>query len=231
MAKRYWTKEETEWLIGNYTMYGMKRSAEHLGMTTTMIDHKIGNLRKHGALLHYNPILEDSMKCSTCDLIQPFTNFYKSPKGRNGLHSSCKSCFNKRDRTRYKSDSTFRLFRLIRRRFKRCFDSKKFSENTEIILGCSPKECSDHIESQFEKNMNWNNYAEWEIDHIVPISILKKYPDKMHLIFNHKNLQPLWKKENNSKGDNLVIAKFYLERKIERFGINAIYSELLDMLK
>ena len=49
--------------------------------------------------------------------------------------------------------------------------------------------------------MKWSNHGEWEIDHIKPISTFDDLTKKSQqlICFNYKNLQPLWKQENNSK--------------------------------
>lgn len=47
--------------------------------------------------------------------------------------------------------------------------------------------------------MNWDNYGEWHIDHIKPLAIAKNKKE-IECLFNYKNLQPLWAKDNLSKG-------------------------------
>nr|QBK85779.1 MAG: hypothetical protein LCMAC101_03740 [Marseillevirus LCMAC101] len=75
-------------------------------------------------------------------------------------------------------------------------------------LGCTIEQFRIHIEDQFEKDMSWDNYGEWEIDHIVPI----KYKEDGNLLsvedvikrLYYTNTQPLWKKENMSKGSRYI---------------------------
>lgn len=75
---------------------------------------------------------------------------------------------------------------------------------TEKILGCSFEKFKQHLESQFQKGMTWDNYGRngWHIDHIYPVS---KARDEEHLLeLNHyTNLQPLWEKDNIAKGNRL----------------------------
>ena len=54
--------------------------------------------------------------------------------------------------------------------------------------------------------MSWDNHGfgddKWHIDHIIPCSnfdLTKKEEQKK--CFNYKNLQPLWQKDNLSKGN------------------------------
>ena len=52
---------------------------------------------------------------------------------------------------------------------------------------------------QFTEGMTWDNYGEWQIDHIVPLSSGETLEELIAL--NHyTNLQPLWADENNRKG-------------------------------
>jgi hypothetical protein len=76
----------------------------------------------------------------------------------------------------------------------------KTSKTCEI-LGCSFEELKNHLESQFEPWMTWDNKGNpkdgileanksWDIDHIIPISTAKTEEDIIRL--NHyTNLQPL----------------------------------------
>ena len=46
--------------------------------------------------------------------------------------------------------------------------------------------------------MNWSNYGEWHIDHIIPLSSANT-KEELSLLCHHKNLQPLWAYDNLSK--------------------------------
>lgn len=70
-------------------------------------------------------------------------------------------------------------------------------------LGCSVGELLSHLERQFSSGMTWDNYGEWEIDHIKPLSKFDLTdPVQFKEAANFKNLQPLWKEENKKKGAN-----------------------------
>lgn len=78
------------------------------------------------------------------------------------------------------------------------FGTKK-SDKTINCLGYSSDDLKFHIEMQFEKDMNWNNYGKWEIDHKKPVSSFDK-TDSIMIVNSLDNLQPLWKKDNLIKG-------------------------------
>jgi len=83
--------------------------------------------------------------------------------------------------------------------FKR--NSNQFRKNTktEIILGCTIDEFRNYINNKFKKGMCFENHGEWHLDHIIPIALAQTEEDVIKL--NHyTNFQPLWAKENLSKG-------------------------------
>lgn len=69
-------------------------------------------------------------------------------------------------------------------------------------LGCSIISFKKHLESLFKDGMSWDNYGEWHIDHIKPLSIFNLENDEdVKIACNYKNMQPLWKRENLTKGN------------------------------
>lgn len=76
------------------------------------------------------------------------------------------------------------------------------TDHTYKLLGYSSIELRGHIEKCFLEGMSWENYGEWEIDHIIPIT---KFPNNtpLNIVNALNNLQPLWKVENRKKGNRL----------------------------
>ena len=107
---------------------------------------------------------------------------------------------------RRKEDELFKLRRNIHSLILLCLKHKNYKKKTKTlkILGCSIREFKQHLESKFQEGMNWDNHGRngWHIDHIYPVS---KARDEEHLLeLNHyTNLQPLWEKDNLSKGNRL----------------------------
>jgi hypothetical protein len=51
--------------------------------------------------------------------------------------------------------------------------------------------------------MNLENYGDWQLDHIKPIASFDLNDEnELKKCFNYKNVQPLWKEDNQTKSDN-----------------------------
>lgn len=74
--------------------------------------------------------------------------------------------------------------------------------NTNILLGADPQTIKNHITNQFAKDMSWDNYGKWHIDHIIPLASAKD-TDELVTLCHYLNLQPLWANENFSKHHKL----------------------------
>ena len=82
----------------------------------------------------------------------------------------------------------------------------KAGRKTFDLLGYSASELRVHLEKKFLLGMSWENYGQWHVDHIVPLSShLYETPDDagFKAAWSLDNLQPLWAKENQSKGSKL----------------------------
>lgn len=86
--------------------------------------------------------------------------------------------------------------------------NRKQKKDNEISK-CLPYSINDlkkHLESLFLPGMNWNNYGEWHIDHVIPDSFFKylSTEDKEFLeSWKLTNLQPMWAVDNLRKGRKL----------------------------
>jgi len=82
--------------------------------------------------------------------------------------------------------------------------SSPFLENA---MGYTAQQLRDHFESLLAPGMIWANYGtEWEIDHKIPLWSFD-YSDitdpQFKKCWSLKNLQPLWKADNQKKGTKL----------------------------
>lgn len=91
----------------------------------------------------------------------------------------------------------------IRSRISGCLYYKKFTGkiDMDLILGCNYDEFVLYLSSKFCDGMSLENYGEWHIDHIVPLSTAKTECEIVHLC-HYTNLQPLWKKDNLLKSNS-----------------------------
>ena len=83
-------------------------------------------------------------------------------------------------------------------------DKSKKSGSAVKDLGCSIKDLKIHLEEQFQEGMNWNNHGSWHIDHRKPLASFDLTKREQLLAAVHfTNLQPLWAKDNLSKGSKV----------------------------
>ncbi len=104
---------------------------------------------------------------------------------------------------RYKEDIIFKITLNFRRRLLRALNGELKSTTSLKLLGCTPEDLKIHLESQFKQGMSWNNYGlhGWHIDHRISCAKFDLSKEEEQLkCFHYTNLQPLWAKENWSKG-------------------------------
>lgn len=105
---------------------------------------------------------------------------------------------------RCKNDIEFKLIRNLRKRIWDAIKLNYKSARTIELLGCSIEFLKNHLEKKFTKGMNWQNYGKWHIDHIKPCASFDlSKPEEQRKCFHYGNLQPLWAKDNLSKGDRI----------------------------
>ena len=103
---------------------------------------------------------------------------------------------------RYNSDPAFRISRLIRNRILQALDGNDKSARTIELIGCTPEQFRQHIESQFTEGMDWNQRGLWHLDHQIPIAAFDlKKPKHQRYAFHWSNTTPLWAAENLAKSD------------------------------
>ena len=127
-------------------------------------------------------------------------------------HQENKVKANERTLKRYYNDPVFALRVKVSLQVRKMLKSNNGSKQGENILQYLPytiEQLKEHIEKQFEPGMTWDNHSMdgWHIDHIYPHSLLP-YDSMNHPNFQKawalENLQPLWAKENITKGNNII---------------------------
>ena len=105
-------------------------------------------------------------------------------------------------RRKYRECPMNRMKDQVRHRIFLAFQRSGYSKNTETekMIGCSFDYLENHLEKQFEDGMSWDNMGEWHIDHRLPLAAAKNKGELLKLS-HYSNLQPMWAKENISKGD------------------------------
>ena len=95
-----------------------------------------------------------------------------------------------------------RLSQCISSAIYRSLRENKKANHWEDIIGFTLEQLKHHIEKQFVEGMSWDNYGEWHIDHIIPLSA-HHFKDASDIDFKKawglKNLQPLWSTDNQKK--------------------------------
>jgi len=92
-------------------------------------------------------------------------------------------------------------YRKVIKRVINASGSKKESK-TESITGYGVDKFIARIEYTFKDGMSWENYGEWHVDHIIPISyFLKKGVTCQRTINSLCNLRAMWAIDNIRKSD------------------------------
>lgn len=132
-------------------------------------------------------------------------NLEKDKNRKKTYHLSNPEYYKNYSHFRYTNDIIYRLKNNVRGRIYKFLNSKSISKNntTFNIIGCTPDELKNYIESKFLNGMSWDNRSEWHVDHIIPLSLSKNEED-IYKLCHYTNLQPLWKYDNLSKGSKLI---------------------------
>ncbi len=171
-----------------------------------------------------------SLICTVCRVEKPATiqYFHKHSRSKTGFKNSCKECrkieshnYNTSKnckeiaKQRRKNDIKWRMRKNIG--IAICNSLKKRGYNKEAscfqYLDYSIDDLKNHLESQFEPWMNWDNWGianstikTWNIDHIIPQSRLP-YDSLEHPNFKKcwslDNLKPIDSIENIKKGNKI----------------------------
>jgi len=132
--------------------------------------------------------------------------YHKTWRAGNEKH---KKRVNKYELEKTRNEPKYRLCKRTRTAVWQCLKERNINKtcSTFQLLGYTIEELMAHLETKFTEGMGWENYGEWHVDHIRPMSSFKfESPEDIEFkaCWALNNLQPLWWSDNLSKG-----SKFY----------------------
>jgi hypothetical protein len=120
----------------------------------------------------------------------------------------------KRDSIKHKfrkeNDIVYNIKRRLRFRLrgivKKLADDNIKKDSAIDMLGCTMQEFKEYFESKFTEGMSWDKLHLIHIDHIMPCTAFDlTKEEEQKKCFHYSNLQPLWWKDNLSKGNKIII--------------------------
>ena len=113
------------------------------------------------------------------------------------------------ERNRKASDPLYKLISNFRTAIYQVLKESNVEKNKHYfdILQYTPESLIKHLESQFENNMNWDNYGKWHVDHKLPITsfnIEEMGDEEFMRCWSLENLQPMWGTDNIRKSNRVI---------------------------
>lgn len=106
-----------------------------------------------------------------------------------------------------RNSANFRVAHAVRANVWRALRTRKGGKPTFELLGYTLADLVAHLELQFTKGMDWSNYGQWHIDHIIPLSSFDYQGTDcpgFRAAWALTNLRPMWGRENLSKGAKVL---------------------------
>ena len=147
-----------------------------------------------------------SFYCKKCNA-NAVSDWRKENKIRDSKHAKAWYERNKSHKTTYmreklKNRPLERMKHNLRTRLRSALKGAKKSKSLFFILGASIESVKSHLESKFVSGMTWENYGEWHVDHLVPLSSAQN-TEQLIALCHYGNLQPLWASDNLKKSDKM----------------------------
>jgi hypothetical protein len=144
---------------------------------------------------------DQNAKCTVCNKVKPADQMCLGQPRCLDCRSKYKKAY---DARQYATDEHFRLSKILRRRVLGALKGTDKAQRTMDLVGCTITEFRQYIVQQFTTGMTWENQGLWHLDHKRPCAAwdLTK-PDEQAGCFHYSNYQPLWAKDNLSKGAKL----------------------------
>lgn len=132
-------------------------------------------------------------------------NREKVAKQKSNYEKNHREERNNRRRERRKNDNIYHFREGIRNTIRRSFQRRGYVKNSkaEEIVGITMDEFKNYIQNKFQEGMTFDNYGEWHLDHIIPLSSAKNEEEVIKLC-HYTNFQPLWAKDNLKKSNKMA---------------------------
>jgi hypothetical protein len=113
------------------------------------------------------------------------------------------------ERTRKANDPIYKLISNFRTAIYQVLKENNVDKNGHYfeVLKYTPEELIIHLEKQFTDGMTWDNYGQWHVDHVIPISVHDIHEigdDEFMRCWSLSNLQPMWGDENIRKSNKIL---------------------------
>jgi len=114
------------------------------------------------------------------------------------------------EKTKKANDPLYKLINNFRTAIYQVLKENNVKKNGHYfdILKYTTDDLINHLENKFTDKMTWDNYGEWHVDHILPISSfdIKEIGDGEFMkCWSLSNLQPLWGDENIRKSNKVIL--------------------------
>jgi len=225
--KKELSKNQIEECIKLYTIdkWGMAKIAKHIGnisrgvIKRVLLDNDI-DIDTPGQ--RYRGGKKEASKRYSYKNKEKISNYHKGWREENKPHlrdyhqkwrDSNREHVNNRKRkyekNRKDNDPFYKLCCYTRTAVYTCLKERSVDKysNTFDILPYTLEELISHLENNFTEGMTWENYGEWHVDHIKPMASFTFDTiddDSFNECWSLSNLQPLWAKDNLSKGSNII---------------------------
>ena len=113
------------------------------------------------------------------------------------------------ERNRKARDPLYKLISNFRTAIYQVLKESNVEKNKHYfdILQYTPEELITHLENKFTDKMSWNNYGDWHVDHILPIThfnIQEMGDEEFMRCWSLDNLQPMWGFDNIFKSNKIL---------------------------
>jgi len=187
----------------NYSKKWRKKNIERKKKSAKLWYKNNAEITKARSRERYKNNIEEERKYRKEYYKKNAKKIYKKQKEQRAINPYYNLWF----RNRRKKDPMFRLNCNIKTAISMSLKGNKNGRHWEELVGYTLKDLMIHLKNLFKESMSWDNYGEWHIDHIKPVSSFNftSYKDKeFKECWSLENLQPLWAKENIKKGNKLI---------------------------